>query len=119
MGIAIVGVNGIPRLQNVSDLPTIYEDTLTVVSGSPGSGEIQTNDTDSNGDPVVNTGTSITLPNSQTYSGDELNVFLNGKNMTHLIDYNFVGAGPNRTQISFTFDLFVDDIVKFKIERNE
>ncbi len=47
--------------------PTIYDKSLTVVSGTPGSYEIQ---------GPVTAGTAITLPDSQTYNSSELIVNL-------------------------------------------
>lgn len=119
MALAIVGVNGIPTLKNISaTLDPVYRAQLVVVSGAPGAGEIQTNGTDGDSRPIVTSGTDITLPSSETYEDHELNIYLNGKKQTYLIDYNFVGAGPGRTQIEFTFDLYVDDLIEFKKERD-
>lgn len=52
--------------------------------------------------------TPITLPSSQTYTGVELKVELNGQGMDPGLDYTYVGAAP-RTQIQFTFALPLTD----------
>jgi hypothetical protein len=91
-------VNGIPRMQIVSvDDVEIYDETILV-------------------DTVIETGTPITLLNSGTYNGDELEVRLNGQRLESLIDYNYVGSAP-RTQIEMTFDLEPDDKLRFRVDR--
>lgn len=63
---------------------------------------------------TITAGTPITLPNSGTYSDDDLEVFLMGQKMSVVLDYNYVGSLPNRTQVSFTFDLFNTDKITFR-----
>lgn len=63
---------------------------------------------------TISSGTPITLPNSMTYDSTELEVFLNSSRCTHLFDYNYTGSTP-RTQVSFTFDLRVGDVLFFRI----
>jgi hypothetical protein len=63
---------------------------------------------------TITSGTSITLPNSGTYSDDDLEVFMNGQRLNPVLDYNYVGSLPNRTQVSFTFDLFNTDKITFR-----
>ncbi len=87
--------SGIPRLRNESASTPIYDERLSVSS-------------------TISTGTPVTLPNSGTYQGDEIQVWLNGLRLDHLVDYNFEGPGPTRTQISFTFDLVNGDKVDFR-----
>jgi len=58
---------------------------------------------------------TITLPNSQTYIGDELQVFLDGQRLEVNIDFNYVGSAP-RTQIQTTFDLLGGERLRFRIE---
>ncbi len=79
------------------DSITIYDQTYNVVS-------------------TINTGTPISLPNGQTYTGEELEVRLNGVRMDSGIDYNFVGSPP-RAQVAFTFDLVSGDDINFRIDR--
>ena len=79
-----------------------------MVESGAGAGEI-------NG--PITTGTPITLPSSQTYESDELEVYINGMRVESLIDYNYVGSIP-RTQVSFTFDIIVGDIIRFRIDRS-
>ena len=64
---------------------------------------------------TITSGTYVTLPNSGNYSGDELEVYLNGIRLDLTLDYNYVGVVP-RTQVSFTFDLYTGDKVRFRIE---
>jgi hypothetical protein len=101
-------VNGVARSFEEAGATTIYDETLTVVSGSPGAGEIT--------GPIV-TGTNVTLPESGTYEGDELRIELNGQDLHSLLDYNYVGAGPTRTQVAFTFDIVVGDVIVFRRDR--
>ena len=100
-------VNGIPRSVDEAGAVTIYDESLTVVSSGAGAGEI-------NG--PISTGTPITLPSSQTYEDDELEVYLNGQRVEAVKDYNYEGSTP-RTQISFTFDIVVGDVMRFRIDR--
>ena len=99
-------VNGIPR---TVDIPTgtasTYEGIVTVVSGTPA------DDTEIQG--PVSSGTNITLPASETYTDEELKVFING-NIGYLSsDYSYVGAG-SRTQIQILRDLEIDDKIMFR-----
>jgi hypothetical protein len=102
-------VNGLPRMVAESGSPTIYDDYLKVVlSGASGANEINLAD--------VQTGDEITLPNSGTYESDELEIYLNGKRIDDVFDFNYVGSGT-RTQVAMTFDLEVDDVLRFRVDR--
>jgi hypothetical protein len=90
-------VNGIPRMVAEASSVTIYDQTYDVVSG-------------------ITTGVSVTLPSSGTYTGEELEIRLNGVRMDSGIDYNFVGSPP-RTQVAFTFDLVIGDQLNFRVDR--
>ena len=92
-------VNGVPRQVDEGASVTIYDETYDVVG-------------------TVTTGTSIALPAGGTYQGDELEVRLNGVRLESVVDYNYVGAGPTRTQISMTFDLFAPDALRFRVDRS-
>jgi hypothetical protein len=96
--------NGIPKSFDESGAFSIYDTTLDVVSSTPGAGQIL----------PLTAGTNITLPASQTYTGDELQIYVNGLRLDNLYDYNT----PNSTQISFTFNLVAGDIIRFYIDRN-
>lgn len=85
-------INGVPR--HVAFSASSYEADYTVTS-------------------TITTGTPITLPSSGTYTDIDLEVFLNGHRMYAGVDYNYIGTPP-RSQISFTFDLLADDVVKFR-----
>ena len=98
-------VNGIPKMVEEAGAPTIYEETILIVDGSPGAGELT--------GPIA-AGTNITLPGSQTYSGDELEVYISGDRLTVGQDYISVSS----TQISFLFDLYTNDLIKFRIDRS-
>lgn len=102
-------VNGVPRSFAESSATTIYDERLTVVSGAPANSNEVTG--------PVTTGVSVTLPNSGTYSGLELQVYLNGDRIEPVFDYNYVGTGGSKTQIQFTFDLVVGDTIDFVKQR--
>lgn len=97
-------VNGIPRMVEESASPTIYDETLKVVTSGAGAGEI-------NG--PITAGTFVTLPDSKTYTSDELEVYLDGDRLKKVFDYNF----ENSTNVSFTFELIVGDVVRMRIDR--
>lgn len=106
--------NGVPRSfdEGASGFP-LYKESLTVVSGSPGAGEIQY---------PITAGTPITLPNSGNFEFDGSSntsfwVFLNGARLEHVYDWNESGSGPSYTAITLTFDLEVEDRLDFSIER--
>jgi hypothetical protein len=92
-------VNGIRRLRTEAGTVSIYDETSTIGVGG------------------LTTGSPLTLPSSQTYTSDELEVYLNGQRMDAVLDYNVEGSPP-RTQISWTFDLVENDLVRFRIDRS-
>lgn len=102
-------INGVPRMRDEASPPTIYDESLEVVSSGAGAGQI-------NG--PISTGTPITLPSSGSYEADELEIYLNGARLEDAADYNYVGAGPTRTQVSFTFDIVVGDDIRFRVDRS-
>lgn len=76
-------VNGIPRLRYT---PVIkYIDAYDVVG-------------------TITAGTTITIPNSRTYSDTDLRVEKNGQGLIPGVDYNYVGSTP-KTQISLVLDI--------------
>jgi len=99
--------DGVARQFSENSSPAIYEETLLVVSGSPGAGEIM---------GPISASTPITLPGSQTYDSLELEVYVNNERLDDVFDYNFEGSPP-RTQVSLTFDLEVGDYIRFRIDR--
>jgi hypothetical protein len=82
------------RINQSADPFTIYDEIIAVGS-------------------TITTGTAITLPNSQTYTDVELEVYLNGQLLEDVSDYNYVGIAP-RTQIQMTFDLIAGDRLRFR-----
>jgi len=88
-------INGVPRSVDTA-VADLYDATYVVGGGG------------------ITTGTSITLPNSETYSDEELFVHLNNILQETVLDYNYVGGSPPRTQIQFTFDLIEGDRLRFK-----
>lgn len=97
MSFALKLVNGVPRMVNLA--ASIYDETFVTPS-------------------TITAGTPITLPNSGTYTGIDLEVYFNGAKMTVIYDYNYVGSGT-RTQISMTFDLVAGaepDLIRFRKE---
>jgi hypothetical protein len=91
--------NGVIRSFDESSSPTIYDQNVTVGGGG------------------LTTGQPITLPSSQTYDSQELEVYLNNVRLTPVLDYNYIGASAPRTQVSFTFDLLTNEVVRFRIDR--
>lgn len=98
---------GVARSFAESSSLAIYDEPLTVVPSGAGANQI-------NG-PVI-TGTSVTLPNSGSYQGEELEIRVNGMRLEALYDYSYVGAGT-KTQVQFTFDLAVGDRLDFRVDR--
>jgi hypothetical protein len=97
--------NGLPRMIEESSAPTIYDETLEVVSSGAGAGQI-------NG--PITAGTPVTLPSSQTYTGDELEVYLDGSRLVPVLDYTFNSS----TTVAFTFELKAGDVIRFRIDRS-
>ena len=64
----------------------------------------------------ITSGVAITLPLSKQYSDAELNVYLSGQLLEPVIDYNYLGLAPTRTQIAMTFDIFSTERLRFRIE---
>lgn len=100
-------VNGQPVSFAESASITIYDQPLTVVASGAGANQI-------NG--PVTTGTNVTLPSSGTYTGEELEIRINGQRLEALYDYNYVGTG-SKTQVAFTFDLAIGDRLDFRVDR--
>ena len=97
-------VTGVPRMVDESASPTIYDETLEVVTSGAGAGEI-------NG--PISAGTPITLPEAKTYTGDELEVYLDGDRLKPIFDYSF----DSSTTVAFTFEIKVNDVMRFRIDR--
>ena len=92
-------VNGLARMTAESSNPTIYDQSYTAVG-------------------AITSGTPITLPNSGTYTGLELEVFLNGIRINLTSDFSYVGSGT-KTQISMAYNLENNDVLRFCKYRNE
>lgn len=90
--------NGYPRLFSEAASTAIYDQTVLIST-------------------IVTSGTSYTLPAAGTYQGYELEIMLDGQVLDPGPDYSFVGAGPTRTQVQFTFDLLSGDNLRFRIIR--
>lgn len=88
-------VNGVARMVASADL--IYDEVVVV----PSEGWIAPQ--------------NVTLPGSQTYEGEELQVYLDGQRLEENVDFNYVGSSP-RTQIQTTFDLLGGERLRFRIE---
>jgi len=102
-------VNGVPKMMDESaGGVTIYDTNIDIVSGTPGAGELQ---------GPISAGTPITLPDSKTYEDDELEIYVRNMRVDAVYDYAYEGDVP-RTQISFTFDLEVGDVIRFRIDRS-
>lgn len=101
--------NGVQRSFPESSSLTIYDQSLSVLaSGASGPNQI-------NG--PITSGTNISLPNGQTYTAIELQVYLNGDRLEPVFDYTYVGVAP-RTQVQFTYQLEAGDRLDFRIDRS-
>jgi hypothetical protein len=98
-------VNGLPRMTAEASAPTIYDETLVVVASGAGAGEI-------NG--PITAGIPVTLPSSKTYTADELEVYLNSDRLISVFDYNH----DSSTTVTFTFEIVVSDVIRFRIDRS-
>jgi len=97
-------IGGIPRMRPESANPAIYDETLEIVGSGAGAGQL-------NG--PISAGTPITLPSSKTYTGDELEVYLESDRLIPIFDYSYSSA----TQIAFTFEIKVGDVIRLRIDR--
>ena len=98
-------VNALPRMTAESGgSVTIYDETLVVVASGAGAGEI-------NG-PIA-ASTPVTLPAAQTYTGDELEVYLGTDRLAPLFDYTFASS----TTVAYTFEIKVGDVLRYRIDR--
>lgn len=97
-------VNGAARQFDESASISIYDETLAVVESSPGSEEIL---------GPITAGVSIALPDGRTYSGDELEVYLDGERQNPGFDYTYSSS----TEIAFTFEIKPLDVIRFRIDR--
>ena len=95
---AVTYVNGIPRMRDVTATVVTYSANMSISS-------------------PVTANTSVTLPASETYSDVELSIFLRGVRLDTTNGYYYVGDIP-RTQVAFTFDLVVGDLLVFRKEHN-
>jgi hypothetical protein len=87
--------NGVPRSFDEASVLTIYDQVYVVGGGG------------------LTTGTSITLPGGQTYTSEELEIYLNGQRVKLGDDY----TSTSSTQVAFTFDLLANEQVRFRIDR--
>lgn len=101
--------NGVPRSFDESSSLPIYDERLTIVAGAPVDSNEMTG--------PVTAGTNVTLPDSGSYTGLELQIYLNGDRLESVADYAYVGGSPPRTQVQFTFGLVVGDTIDFVIQR--
>lgn len=97
-------VNGVPKMVQESAATTIYDEHLTVISGTAGANEVS---------GPISTGSPVTLPGSKSYTGEELEVYLGGQRLEDVFDYNH----NTSTTVTFTFDLEVGDRLRFRIDR--
>lgn len=98
-------VNALPRMVAEAASPTIYDETLQVVASSPGAGQIL---------GPITAGTPVTLPSGQTYTSNELEVYLGMDRLIPVYDYNFNSS----TTVTFTFELLAGDLLRFRIDRS-
>lgn len=95
-------VDGVLRSFSSSggSLPDIYEETFVVPPGG------------------ITSGTPITLPNSGTYDSKELEVEFNTQPLEAGIDYDYVGSGSAKTQITLGFDVYEDERIQLRKVRD-
>lgn len=89
---------GAPRMYDEASAAPIYDEEVSIGAGG------------------LSTGSPLTLPLGQTYTSDELEVYLNGQRIDSVLDFNFYGSAP-RTAVTFTFDLVQGDYIRFRIDR--
>ena len=98
-------INALPRMAAESGgAVTIYDETLKVVASGAGAGEI-------NG--PITAGVPVTLPNAQTYTSNELEVWLGTDRLAPLFDYTF----DSSTTVAYTFEIKVGDVLRYRIDR--
>jgi hypothetical protein len=91
--------NGVARSFDESGSYTIYDNEVTFVSN-------------------LTTGSPYTLPGGGSYSGAELQIYLQGQRLSPSTDYTYPGGSPPFTTISFTFDIVIGDKLRFYIDRS-
>ena len=104
MAFKLALVNALPRMVSESAAPTIYDENLEVVASGAGAGQI-------NG--PISAGVSVSLPGGQTYTGDELEIYIGPDRLRPVLDYSYASS----TQVQFTFQLVVGDFLRFRIDR--
>lgn len=138
MAQALKLVNGVPRMRDAG--LEIKDDGSTVLSEATalnfignalvtdaGSGQADISISGDMGTSVydetvvagvggISSGTPITLPNSGTYTDDDLEIFRNGQFLEpNGIDYNILGTAP-RTQFSLVEDLAEGERLHLRVE---
>jgi hypothetical protein len=103
---ALVLTNGVAQMTTI--LPSVYLQTLTVVSGTPGAGQIN----------AVTAGNPITLPASGSFTGAELMFNLNNVPQTFGIDFSTYGSPAPYTQFSSTQNINVGDVLTLLMLRS-
>lgn len=101
-------ITGIPRMVDESSSIPIYDQRIEIVASGPTGNQLV---------GPITSGTAVSLPLGQSYTATELEVDFRGQLLKPIYDYNYVGAGPTRTQVSFTFDLLVGDSIDFRVAR--
>ena len=74
---------------------TMYDEQVTVPADDPGPYD-------------------VVLPNGESYQDIELLVELNGQLLRPTLDYEFLGAGPLRTQIRVLQSVVAGDIIRIR-----
>ena len=98
-------------MQGVASTVTIFDSFYSVVaSGASGAHQIN--------ESQVTNGTAFSLPESGSFTGNELQVWLNGALIMVSESYSYVGSGT-MTQISLSFDGKAGDTIRFTKYRNQ
>lgn len=97
-------INGVPRSISEANGSPIYDESIVLVSANPGPGEML---------GPISTGVLVALPLGESYTAEELEVYLNGQRLEDVVDFNFSSS----TEVAFTFDLLVNDRIRFRKDR--
>ena len=97
MARALQLINGVPRMTLISGADAIYDETFVTTE-------------------TLFPASVVTLPNSGTYEGADLEVYRNGQFLEPDVDYTYEGAGPQYSQITLATTTPAGVRLRFRIE---
>ncbi len=99
-------VNGIPRMVD-STAGAVYEESIEIVESNPTGNQLV---------GPISAGTSVTLPNTQTYTlnSDTLQLQLNSQPLEKTYDFNEV----TDSTFSLTFEVIAGDRIDIRIDHS-